>query len=232
MGLFKNTKKLCPVCGSPTPRLLPTEIQGEAICSDCDKKISMEDSVLEKMTADKLKEHFLYREENEKLHDIFQDTITKEISFRSLHVDEEHGLWYIDEGDKNPPIFRFDEMEGFQYMEDKRSIILITKDKNETNRSAAGIVEDEIRGMVSSENIIDHVFDTDDKLMRKNKPVGKGIIKFKIAGNPYWNVYSFNVDMPTKQENYERRYITDYAKVRNAVDEIAAVSKGIIDGNQ
>ena len=30
MGLFSNNKKLCPICGSPTPRLLVTKIEGAA----------------------------------------------------------------------------------------------------------------------------------------------------------------------------------------------------------
>ena len=38
MGLFSNKKKLCPICGNPTPRLLPTKIEGEAICKECDGK--------------------------------------------------------------------------------------------------------------------------------------------------------------------------------------------------
>ena len=39
MGLFSNKKKLCPICGNPTPRLLPTKIEGEAICKECDGKV-------------------------------------------------------------------------------------------------------------------------------------------------------------------------------------------------
>ena len=38
MGLFSNNKKLCPVCGNPTPRLLATKIQDTPICKECDKK--------------------------------------------------------------------------------------------------------------------------------------------------------------------------------------------------
>lgn len=28
MGLFSNNKKLCPLCGAPTPRLLSTKVEG------------------------------------------------------------------------------------------------------------------------------------------------------------------------------------------------------------
>lgn len=41
MGLFSNKKKLCPICGNPTPRLLPTKIEGEAICKECDAKVDL-----------------------------------------------------------------------------------------------------------------------------------------------------------------------------------------------
>ena len=45
MGLFSNNKKLCPICGSPTPRFLATKFENEAICKDCDNKIDLPDGV-------------------------------------------------------------------------------------------------------------------------------------------------------------------------------------------
>ena len=41
MGLFSNNKKLCPICGNPTPRLLSTKIDGQPICKECDSKIDL-----------------------------------------------------------------------------------------------------------------------------------------------------------------------------------------------
>ena len=43
MGLFSNNKKLCPICGSPTPRLLATRIEGQPICKECDSQIDLPD---------------------------------------------------------------------------------------------------------------------------------------------------------------------------------------------
>ena len=37
MGLF-GKKQECPICGNPTPRLLPTVIEDKPICKECDKK--------------------------------------------------------------------------------------------------------------------------------------------------------------------------------------------------
>lgn len=38
MGLFSNNKKLCPICGNPTPRLLATKVENMPICKACDKR--------------------------------------------------------------------------------------------------------------------------------------------------------------------------------------------------
>ena len=34
MGLFSNNKKLCPLCGAPTPRLLPTKVEDMPLCKE------------------------------------------------------------------------------------------------------------------------------------------------------------------------------------------------------
>ena len=47
MGLFSNNKKLCPICGAPTPRLFPTKVEGLPICKECDAKIELPDGALD-----------------------------------------------------------------------------------------------------------------------------------------------------------------------------------------
>ena len=41
MGLFSNNKKLCPLCGAPTPRLLPTKVEDMPLCKECAAKIDL-----------------------------------------------------------------------------------------------------------------------------------------------------------------------------------------------
>ena len=43
MGLFSNKKKLCPICGNPTPRLLATRIEDQPICKECANQIDLPD---------------------------------------------------------------------------------------------------------------------------------------------------------------------------------------------
>ena len=49
MGLFTNNKKLCPICGSPTPRLLAAAIEGQNLCKECAAKLNLPDGVQETM---------------------------------------------------------------------------------------------------------------------------------------------------------------------------------------
>ena len=55
MGLFTNNKKLCPICGNPTPRLLASAVEGQNLCKECAAKIDLPDGVLNSMTLDEFR---------------------------------------------------------------------------------------------------------------------------------------------------------------------------------
>ncbi len=47
MGLFTNNKKLCPICGNPTPRLLAMILADDIpICKYCANKVDLPDGAL------------------------------------------------------------------------------------------------------------------------------------------------------------------------------------------
>lgn len=52
MGLFSNNKKLCPICGSPTPRLLATVVDDQPLCKACAAKIDLPDGSLANMSIE------------------------------------------------------------------------------------------------------------------------------------------------------------------------------------
>jgi len=124
MGLFTNNKKPCPICGQGTPRLLATEIAGDVpLCSDCSIKISMETSRIKNLTLEGLKEHLSRREENANcIKNIFRPNKTYEIGWTHLNIDEANRLFTIPLnmcGDtKNPPVFKFDELMGYELEEE------------------------------------------------------------------------------------------------------------------
>lgn len=93
MGSFTNNKKLCPICGEPTPRLLPTKIEGQAICKACDKKIDLPTGTERSMTLDSFREYLARYEENQALRDIFEVTYRYgTFGHDPLLLDEHNGL--------------------------------------------------------------------------------------------------------------------------------------------
>ena len=67
MGLFSNNKKLCPICGNPTPRLLATKVENMPICKACDKKVDLPVGTVDKMTLEEFQQYMAYYDENEPL---------------------------------------------------------------------------------------------------------------------------------------------------------------------
>ena len=100
MGLFSNKKKLCPICGNPTPRLLPTKIEGEAICKECDAKVDLPTGAINNMSLTDFKQYLADFEANQVLQQEFHETYRFNIGFWgcTVYVDEEHGLFRMKDG--------------------------------------------------------------------------------------------------------------------------------------
>lgn len=95
MGLFSNNKKLCPICGSATPRLFPRKFEDQAICKECEKKIDLPNEMLDHMTLNDFRQYLVAYAENEPLRASFQSTYDYGAFFLSkevLALDEERGL--------------------------------------------------------------------------------------------------------------------------------------------
>ena len=64
MGLFSNNKKLCPICGSPTPRLLATVVDDQPLCKACAAKIDLPAGSLANMSIEAFRNYLDFYEEN------------------------------------------------------------------------------------------------------------------------------------------------------------------------
>ena len=128
MGLFSNDKKPCPLCGKGTPKLLATKIADKTpICSDCSRKVSMENSKVDDLTLEELKEHFVKREENANyIKDTFRPNRKIEIGYTNLNIDEANQVFTIPLnmcGDtNNPPVFKFEELMGYELHADNQTV--------------------------------------------------------------------------------------------------------------
>ena len=104
MGLFSNNKKLCPICGAPTPRLLATKVEDIPLCKDCAGKIDMQDGLDSSMTLDAFKKYIACYDENqplrEKFHETYRHSFAHEVSYLTVHsVLHLLGYDHVDEGE-------------------------------------------------------------------------------------------------------------------------------------
>ena len=115
MGLFSNKKKLCPVCGEPTPRLFPTKVEDTALCKECAKKIYLPDGKLEQMTVDEFLQYMNFYEENVSLRERF--TKTYDSKNAGIVLDETNRLFRLK--DENAAlVFEVSSLKSFRILED------------------------------------------------------------------------------------------------------------------
>lgn len=101
MGLFSNNKKQCPVCGSATPRLFPTKVEGTPICKECAGKVFLPDGMLNSMTIDSFLEYMNYYEENKPLRDQFTNTYGYWLGASNIDIqlDATNGLFRLSQNE-------------------------------------------------------------------------------------------------------------------------------------
>jgi len=123
MGLFTNKKKLCPICGEPTPRIFPTKVEDMPLCKQCVKKIFLPDGTLEKMSLNELREYMYYYEQNKTLRDIFQPTFEYKVGFSwmTIRMDFGNGLFSLHD---SPDALVFEKacIETYRILEDDKPL--------------------------------------------------------------------------------------------------------------
>lgn len=206
MALFKNKKALCPICGNPTPRVLPMKIDGQAICSECDKKASVQLEILENMTIPEYAEHLAYREKNQEILNSFTDAKVVEITKADkLHIDEKQQLLYIESAKlgKNPPVFRFNELTSFVYYEHlgtdrlfdlykrDRCPVIVKPGEFFEEPSFVSLFEDNFIGIDSWNNIVEHLRGQDERALKREHPIDVFRFTFEF-NNPYYHRLAFD----------------------------------------
>lgn len=119
MGLFSNNKKLCPICGSPTPRLLPTKVEGQALCKGCAEKVDLPSGALDQMTLEGFRRYLSFYEGNQPLRDAFKETYRFNFGFfgADLVFDTEHRLLKLKNQD-DALVLEPSHIQSFRILED------------------------------------------------------------------------------------------------------------------
>lgn len=120
MGLFSNNKKLCPICGAPTPRLFPTKVEGLPICKECDAKIELPDGALDQMDLEQFKAYMDFYEKNGELRSLFTETDKYDFGYMGgcMVVDTAHGL-FKRRNDENAIVMESKNLKSFRILEDE-----------------------------------------------------------------------------------------------------------------
>lgn len=123
MGLFSNDKKLCPICGKPTPRLFPTKVADAAICKECDKKINLPDGLLEQMSLKEFEEYIQFYDANQPLRDAFSETYKYDLGFLSgcFVIDMDNRLFRL-KNDERTLVMEGANLKSFRIMENDKPI--------------------------------------------------------------------------------------------------------------
>ena len=95
MGLFSNKKNLCPICGAPTPRLLPTKVADTPICKGCAGKIDIPYNIVGTMTLDDFRQYLAFYDGNAALREQFRNEYAFDVKglVSEVEIDFTHGLF-------------------------------------------------------------------------------------------------------------------------------------------
>ena len=121
MGLFSNKKKLCPVCGEPTPKLLPTKVDGTPICKVCAGKVDLPEGMMKQMSIEAFTEYIAFYDNNGDLRERFQETYTYSQGFlkADIAVDASNQLFRLRNA-KDALVFEAANLKGFRILEDSK----------------------------------------------------------------------------------------------------------------
>lgn len=119
MGLFSK-KEVCPVCGRKIKGDLVIKIKDNVpLCRDCSAMVNMDATMIPYQTPEDIRRHIAYREKNLEKYEAFESTLDLKAGSSLLKVDETQKIWYCtrNKKDKNPPVFTYGEIAGYQYLE-------------------------------------------------------------------------------------------------------------------
>ena len=121
MGLFSSNKKLCPVCGAPTPKLLPMKVDGTPICKVCASKIELPEGMINRMSVESFAEYISFYDNNGALRDVFRETYIYSPGFlkADIAVDTVNRLFRLRNA-KDALVFEASNLKGFRILEDSK----------------------------------------------------------------------------------------------------------------
>lgn len=251
MGLFSNNKKLCPLCGAPTPRLLPTKVEDMPLCKECAAKIDLPGGTLDTMRVADLETYMACYEENKPLRDAFTETMRRSFGFLSgsLVLDTDHRLLRFNAGDSF--VFGPENLKSFRITEDGRPLfeardgVLYCHYSDVPDRVAA--MQPAIDRFYMDVHDYERMEEMDRRMHRDDddhrpvrfrptfdmkEPVEKFAVELTLA-HPYWHSFREEIGAPDF-DSYNpsvAEYLNEYEDDVNGLHELAAALLHIMDAS-
>lgn len=174
MGLFTNNKKLCPICGSPTPRLLAAAVDGQNLCKECAAKINLPDGVRDSMTVDDFREYINCHDANKPLRDSFTETYRYNFGFfkGDLLLDLDHQLLRLGVSDA---AFAMEpaNIKSFRILEDGE--VLYEGEKGNFRSYKSDIKErlNELKPRIDEYRMLRHEYEMMEEMRRNREENGR-----------------------------------------------------------
>ena len=248
MGLFSNNKKQCPLCGNPTPRILPLKIEDMPICKECENKIDLPNGAVNQMNLEQVKQYMELYDQNEELRESFQEDYRFGFGFfgGALVLDVAQRLFRLKDG-TGAWVFDSNNLKSFRILEDGK--VLFEGDKNALKWNQTDVY-DRAKAMESAiiqfqmqmkeyewrQRMEEHRVDKDEN--DNNKPYNPRptfdmpapFNNFNIEltlDHPYWKSYRGKVGAPTFDSTYPSTdgYLTEY---EGKVDEMHALAQNLM----
>ena len=174
MGLFTNNKKLCPICGNPTPRLLACEVDGQNLCKDCAAKIDLPNGALNSMTLDDFREYINCYDANKPLRDSFTETYRYDFGFfkGNLLLDLDHQLLRLGVGDGAFALEPSD-IKSFRILEDGEVLFEGEKGKFRSYKSDIKERLNELKPRIDEYRMLRHEYEMMEELRRSREENGR-----------------------------------------------------------
>lgn len=239
MGLFSNDKKPCPICGGPTPRLLPTKIEDTPICKECAGKIDLPNGAQNGMSLEDFRQYIAFYDQNQELRDAFSETYRYDFGFfgGNLLLDSTQGLFRL-KNSNTSLVFEAANLKAFRILEDGAPLF---EGSREALRCCKSDVEDRARAMepkitrymmeLREHEMLERIdrlrdrHDEDDHdshfdapTFDEQAPVQKFSVELTLE-HPYWENCSWQTGAPTFDRECPsvEGYLCDY---RNKVEDL------------
>ncbi len=242
MGLFTSKKNLCPICGSPTPKLFATKIEGEALCKECAGKIQLPQGAFDSMTMSDFQQYLVYYDENAALRSAFANEYCFDVDGWSeeIQIDLTKGLFRLSQK-KESIVFEGKRIKSFYIAEDTRLLYegdaaglrCYPSEVPERLERIVPILDNYLMEKREYERMkrLEDMLDRDGDRPRRYIPEPRfdppmPVDQFHVVltlDDPYWPIFAGELDGPTfgAFEPELATYMNNYEKKAYALDTLA-----------